>query len=439
MKYNRFCSKTSFVLICAGLLLSSCDKGPQMSFPKEDIIFDASGLDTMTVHISANVHWTAVIKQTDQWLKADILKGEGDAIIKLAADENGEFAERIAFVVITGDDVGTDSIRVIQTETIDVAEMIENETLKKYCLYLFDDSPQDGRISLKEAKSDESKIENGQNIPKTKIIIKGLQITTLAGIEYFTKIRELNCENNLLEEIDISKNKEIRILNCSYNSKIDRIDVSGLARLSSLKLYNANLTNIDVSKNEALRELWVSNNSISSINVSNNKDLDILNCSNNLLTSLDVSKNSNLMNLSCTDNKLTTLNISANTKLATLYCSVNQLSNIDVRSNKDLQVLWCVQTGISNLDITNNTNLSDLRCDNNNLTTLDLSHNTKLRDFSCSSNKIKNTIDISNNILLRYIDLKNNPELTEIKVWQGFDIYNKDYYLKDDTADWVPK
>ena len=442
MKYNRFSVKICLALICAGLLLSSCDKGTQMSFPLDDIIFDASGLDTMTIQISGNVSWTATVKQ-EKWLKVEPSQGNGDGTLILIADENEVFSDRETFVTISGDG-RTDSIRVIQKATIDVVEMITDAEFRKYCLYLFDES-QDGKISLKEAKNVDDKIENEKSISRTKMIVKGLKIASLNGIEYFTKIRELNCENNQIEEIDVSKNKELRFLNCSYNAKIEKIEVGELTRLISLKVYNTNIKNIDVSKNEVLSELWVSNNLITSINVSNNKELYLLQCNNNQLTSIDVSKNPKLTNLYCANNKLTTININSNTDLVTLYCSDNQLTSLDFSNNKKLQILWCAsqynettQLRLTSLSLTNNTELIELRCDNNDIAVLDVSRNLRLRDLYCSSNKLKGTIDISNNKELRYIDLRNNPELTTIQVWRGFDTLNRNYE-KDGSAKWEEK
>ena len=430
MKSNSFCSKISLVLICAGLFLLSCKKGPEMSFPKDDIIFDASGTDTTTLQVSANVTWTASI--SDEWLKASTLIGEGSATIKLWADENGEFSERVTYIVISGDDVRTDSIKVVQAPSIDVVEKIEDVAFRKYCLELFDDSG-DGRISLKEAKNTDDVIEDGRNNSKAKIIVKGKGIKTLAGIEYFTKIRELNCENNQIEKLDVSKNKELRILNCSYN-QIEEIEIDKLTKLSVFKIYNNKFKNIDVSQNENLEELWVSNNSITSINVANNRKLFMFYCDNNQLPNIDVSNNTELSTFSCTKNELTALDLKSNTKLVNLYCSENRFTTLDLSNNKDLQALWCNGTEdyqITSLNVANNVKLIKLYCNNNRLSSLDLKNNTMLVYLYCSNNNLKGELDISKNKELKYIDLKTNPGLTAIKVWPEFDILNKNYVVDD--------
>jgi len=436
MKYNHFFGKISLLLICAGFIFPACDKGPQMYVSSsENLVFDSFTTDSAFIYISSNVSWTVTVIQTEEWLKAEPPFGKGNATVALIAEENDEFIERIAYVAISGEGVNPDTIKVMQAPSIDVAQKITDQIFKKYCLDLFDSS-QDGKISLKEARNTESKFgENDVIIYRYKILVKGMEITSLAGIEYFTKIRELHCEINDIEEINVSKNKELRVLNCSYNSNIDRIDVSELHRLTTLKVYNTNLTEIDVSNNVFLNELWIANNSITSLNISNNKELDLLQCNSNQISNLEVNNNPKLSNLYCANNRLNTLNLSANPNLVNLYCNDNQFTTLDVSNNKALQRLWCAQNKITNLNLANNTDLFELHCDINLLTSLDVTRNTRLKDLKCSSNHLKGTLDISKNKNLLFIDLQNNPELNTIYVWPDFDRHS-DYYEKDDHAQW---
>ena len=429
MKFISFCSKISLALIFAGFLLSSCKKGPELSFSKDDIIFDASGVDTAYLQVAANVTWTATVK--GEWLNANTLEGNGNATIKLWVDENGDFSERVTYIVISGDDMQTDSIKVIQESSFDVAERIEDEAFRKYCLNLFDDSG-DGKISLREAK-------NTEITEKTKITVSGRKIKTLAGIEYFTKIKELDCHENQIKEIDVSKNKELEQLNCSKN-QIEDIEVGALTKLEDLRIFDNKFKNIDISQNENLLELWISDNLFTSIDISNNRKLYLLSCSYNRLTTLDVRNNTELQTLSCTNNELTTFELQSNTKLIRLYCSENRLSTIDLSNNKDLQSLYCTGTGnykITSLNLTNNVNLKILQCDNNNLSSLNLSRNTALEQLYCSSCNLQGALDISANVNLKKIDLQTN-NLTSIKVWSGFNTSKKEYKKDpDDKTQWV--
>ena len=112
--------------------------------------------------------------------------------------------------------------------------------------------------------------------------VSNKNISNLKGIENFTALIFLNCSNNLLESID-------------------------------------------VSKNVALMDLYCSENNIKSLDLSNNKDL---------------------MQLECYNDGLTALNVSGCTKLVTLYCYSNQLGSLDVSGCTALANLYCYQNAI---------------------------------------------------------------------------------------------
>ena len=116
----------------------------------------------------------------------------------------------------------------------------------------------------------------------TQLTVNHKNIASLKGIEFFTALTVLDCENNLLTSLDVSKNTALTILYC----------------------WNNQLTSLDVSKNTALTSLF---------------------CYNNQLKSLDVSKNTALTSLSCFNNQLTALDVSKNTALQYLYCFGNQI------------------------------------------------------------------------------------------------------------------
>ena len=133
-------------------------------------------------------------------------------------------------------------------------------------------------------------------------------ITSLKGIEYFTALTELHCDNNKLTALDVSKNTALTDLVC----------------------YNNQLTALDVSKNTALTELHCSSNQLTALDVSKNTALTELYCWDNQLTALDVSKNTALTELDCGENQLTALDLSKNTALTKLYCDGNQINETEM-------------------------------------------------------------------------------------------------------------
>ncbi len=154
--------------------------------------------------------------------------------------------------------------------------------------------------------------------------VNGSSISDLTGIEYFTALTYLNCQNNKLTSLDISKNTALTTLWCDTN-KLPSLDVSNNTALTRLYCYRNQLTSLDVSKNTALKELRCNNNQLPSLDVSKNTALTILYCNDNQLTSLDVSKNTALTVLFCRSNQLTSLNVKngRNNIMETLFASLN--------------------------------------------------------------------------------------------------------------------
>lgn len=170
-------------------------------------------------------------------------------------------------------------------------------------------------------------------------------IASLSGIEYFTALTTLYCNNN-------------------------------------------QLTKLDISKNTALKELSCSSNQLTTLDVSNNSALTMLNCSGNQLDTLNVGKNTALKVLYCSYNKLTELKVSGVATLNELRCSYNQLDELDVSKNPALTVLECSFNNLAELDVRKNPALEQLNCVNNQLTSLDLSNNTALTQLFCSENAL---------------------------------------------------
>lgn len=67
------------------------------------------------------------------------------------------------------------------------------------------------------------------------------EIHSLQGIEYFTKLTDLACEDNMLTSLDVSKNTALRYLICNGNL-LTSLDVSGCKALTYLDCNNNQLT-----------------------------------------------------------------------------------------------------------------------------------------------------------------------------------------------------
>lgn len=159
----------------------------------------------------------------------------------------------------------------------------------------------------------------------TVIYVLGMGIKDLTGIEFFPELENLDCSENQLTQLDVSKNPKLKRLVC-YENKLTSLDVSGNTSLTELHCYTNQLTSLNLGENANLDTLNCVVNRLTSLDLSGNANLTILSCSSNLLTSLDVSNNPNLILLDCDRNLLTSLNVSKNTELDTLDCSGNKRS-----------------------------------------------------------------------------------------------------------------
>ena len=281
-------------------------------------------------------------------------------------------------------------------------------------------------------------INEGEEITEEKIeaminlFVNGISIRDLTGIEYFTVLTKLDCSNNQLTSLDVSKNTALTELDCAGNL----------------------LTSLDVSKNTALENLSCSNNQLTSLNVSENTILTSLSCNVNKLNSLDMSACAALKSLECSGNLLTTLNISKNTELEQLYCNENQLTSLYVSKNIALKTLNCSNNKLTSLDVSGLTSLSWLYCLNNKITMLDVSECIELKSLNCYMNQIKNktmdalvnSLPIVNGSSFHVIDTKNEKEgniCTKEQVWvaklKGWTVYDgggfwQEYEGSDDST-----
>ena len=151
------------------------------------------------------------------------------------------------------------------------------------------DTKTDGYLS-----EDELNKVTEMNLGPNTIYGLSRNIENLKGIEYFKKLKILDCSYNKITELDTSSNSDLEHLTCNRNQ----------------------LTQLIVSGNNALTSLSCGNNQLTALDVSSNLNLTLLSCRNNQLTSLNLSHNDKLMSLDCDNNQLTFLDLSNNVKLS---------------------------------------------------------------------------------------------------------------------------
>ena len=277
----------------------------------------------------------------------------------------------------------------------------------------------------------------------TEIDVRSKSITNLKGIEYFTALTILNCSNNQLTALDVSKNTSLRLIECYKNklrgTAVDNL-ISSLPRKSGadLNFYNnetstGNLMTYDQVQ-AAKQKGWTprmmstvdgssawaeyAGSDVVAIDATNFPDANfrkwLLEQSYGKdgyltlaeiagATFIDVSWKdiaslkgieyfTALTELRCYENQLTSLNVSGCTALTVLRCFGNELMSLDVSGCTALTCLYCDNNELNSLDVSKNTALTDLDCTNNLLTSLDASKNTKLQTLQCSNNRLTSLI-----------------------------------------------
>ena len=223
------------------------------------------------------------------------------------------------------------------------------------------------------------------------IEVKGWNISNLKGIEAFPNLKELNCENNSIQKLDLRQNPELEKLICNKNQ----------------------LTQLDLSKNPKIYHLICSWNQLEQLDVSNLKDLVTLDCSHNDLEQLDVRKSRSLVALNCSSNRLTELDADVTHKpsLERVECQNNQLTSLILGQNKGLKKLNCANNQLTQLNLNNMISLTELKCQNNQLTVLDVSSSPDLTTLVLKNNQLT-SLNLDNNL---------NPYFTYT------DIYDSDF------------
>ena len=223
------------------------------------------------------------------------------------------------------------------------------------------------------------------------IEVKGWNISNLKGIEAFPNLKELNCENNSIQKLDLRQNPELEKLICNKNQ----------------------LTQLDLSKNPNIYFLNCSWNQLEQLDVSHLKDLVTLDCSHNDLEQLDVKNSKSLVALNCSANQLTELDVDVTHKpnLVRVECQNNQLTSLILGENKMLRKLNCANNQLTQLNLNNMISLTELNCANNQLTVLDVSSSPNLTTLWLKNNQLTS------------LNLDNNPNLN----FTYTDFYNSDF------------
>ncbi|MBO4529670.1 MAG: Ig-like domain-containing protein [Paludibacteraceae bacterium] len=165
---------------------------------------------------------------------------------KIATVDNGEvktLATGTTFIYVKSANGKTDSCKVIARGNIDFADA------KLLAALVADKSINtdgDDGISRAEAAAAES----------MDISDKG--VSSLDGIEFFTGLKELDCSENDLTSIDLSKLTKLTKLNCK-NNKLDALNIENNTALTYLNSSKNKIDTLDIRKNSSLETILCGN------------------------------------------------------------------------------------------------------------------------------------------------------------------------------------
>ena len=122
-------------------------------------------------------------------------------------------------------------------------------------------------VNFRKVISKEFNIQEGENFTPIDMSAISMDvcwnnIENLKGIEHFVALENLNCYENQLTSLDVSKNTALESLRC-YDNKLTSLDVSKNTALTYLSCSGNLLTSLVVSKNTAaLQYLYCYSNQI---------------------------------------------------------------------------------------------------------------------------------------------------------------------------------
>lgn len=371
---------------------------------------------TVDVTLQRNIDFEIKINETDTWITQIETRALQENQLRFNISENTTGAERIGKIMIANTQQNISQTITITQSAIPVLD-IPDPNFKAYLVANYDQNS-DNEISRFEIEKLKS------------LIVSSLGIASLEGIEHFTNLEGLACDNNSLTELDLSKNTQLTELTCGYNkiSKLilppnaekmtglscgdnkltGKLDCSNWVNLTNLNCHTNNFTALDLTGCSELIGLSCGNNNLTSLNVQDCSNLTTLQCDGNKLSSLDISMCPYLLTLSCGNNNLETLDLSNCHNLDRLFCQDNKLSSLDISMCLKLSLLYCQNNMLTLLTLGNASTLRDLDCSQNQLSSLIATSCTSLTQLTCDNNNIR-ILDISNCYNLGDLIWHNNP------------------------------
>ena len=274
---------------------------------------------------------------------------------------------------------------------------------------------------------------------RTYMDISGKSISKITGIQYFTELKTLYANDNLLNMVDLTSNTKLEYLYIQDN-RLAELKLTGLTQLKTLNISRNWITNTNsvtggclpgLSTCYSLQTLYCNENSnlttfdvsamsaLKTIDCRNNTSLTTMDCYHNRLTTLYVNGNTALTQLRCYENPDLTKIIGLDECTAITYldcedCAITDLSAVNsmtniatllARNNMLTSLTVTGKTKLTNLRVNGNTTLTDLTCYRNALTTLNVTGCSGLKTLKCYENaNLAAITGLANCTAITYLD-----------------------------------
>ena len=232
-------------------------------------------------------------------------------------------------------------------------------------------------------------------------------VSSLRGIEYFSKMSKLVMKSGLVDSLVLSKTMSIDTLRVLNSRDLQYVDLSGCTNMRFVRVADIPAT---------------------SLNLSNLPSLEYANLiSLKRLSELRTNNSSNLRHLMTYGLiSLQTIDVSTNTELRRLYVESNPvIKSIDVTHNPNLYGIVATYSGaLKSVDLSKNDSLRFVQFDDTDIDSIDFSHNPKLLSVAMLRTPLRN-LDLRSNPNLRLLYLDGCGALTnvDLRAQTSFDYY----------------
>ena len=234
------------------------------------------------------------------------------------------------------------------------------------------------------------------------------------------KLEELSVPDSKLKSLDISQNRALKVL--SVKGAMKKVDISSLPRLERLSM-ECDIKTVDLSDTPRLTELTLQSPRLTSVTISGLKKLSLLKISNSPLKKITLSKLPALSELSLTRCGLKKLDLSAIKDCRVIDVSHNQLTDLKISKQKKLVEINASYNRLKTIDLSHTSLLEIANLRHNRLTeVLFGSYQGKgvgvKTEIDLRSNRLK-ALDISPMTKKMRIQATGNPRLKTIYVNSG--------------------